>query len=99
MRKFETIYRYARQWEKGCIPKTANIDTTTTHFKRLVYQCFRQELQLEYGIDVDRNTWVFDQNELKTKYTGKETLKTICYSYYIQVDADFESSLKERIYS
>ncbi len=93
--KFETIYRNQRQYVLSCLighklNAQAEVDTNDVSLKRLVYQSVKQEIQMQFGRNVDRNAWVFDQNELKTSYTGKQTLKALCRAYFVELQASFE---------
>jgi hypothetical protein len=93
--KFETIYRNQRQYVLSCLighklNAQAEVDTNDVALKRLVYQSVKQEIQMQFGRNVDRNAWVFDQNELKTSYTGKQTLKALCRAYFVELQASFE---------
>jgi hypothetical protein len=92
--KFETIYRNQRQYvlselAGSRVKDQANIDTKTVHFQRLVYQSVKQEIQMQFGRNVDRNAWVFDQNQLKTHHTGKQTLKALCLDYFVELEASY----------
>ena len=64
-------------------------DRRQSGYERLVYQSFKQSVQQAFHIDVDRNAWVFDQNQLKTRSDGKESLKCLCETFYLNTESLF----------
>jgi hypothetical protein len=93
--KFETIYRNQRQYVLSCLAGSklnnqGEVDTNAVSFRRTVYQSLRQEVQMQFNQNVDRNAWVFDQNELKTRHTGKQTLKALCLDYFVELESSSE---------
>ena len=92
--KFETIYRESRQYVLGIATGTSlhdqsKYDRRQSGYERLVYQSFKQSVQQAFHIDVDRNAWVFDQNQLKTRSDGKESLKCLCETFYLNTESLF----------
>lgn len=92
--KFITVYKDSRH--NALLAKAGlqladqqKLDTSNVSFKRFVYQTFKQEVQKMFGLNIDRNTWVFDQNELKENSNGKESLKILCETYYFNNEALF----------
>jgi len=95
--KFETIYRNSRQYALGC--KVGNLivdqneyDTTCVDFRRFVYLNFKKEVQHIFMLNIDMNSWVFNQNELQTLHTGKNTNKQLCFEFYIENEACYLAS-------
>ena len=79
--KFNTVYKYSRQYA------LIRLAGPSAEYKRFVYQTFKKEVCAMFKHDIDRNAWVFDQNELKTIHTGKQSLKQLCEAYYIESEA------------
>lgn len=92
--KFETVYSNSRLYALGKKAGSKkedqkDFDATTVDFERFVYATFRQDILMMFGFDVDRNTWVFDQNLLKTYADGRQSLKSLCKSLYFNNEAAF----------
>jgi hypothetical protein len=90
--KFETVYRNARLYALGKLAGSKLEDqkkygTCTPEFEKLAYSCFKQDVQLKFGFEIDRNTFLFDQNGLKTTHNGRESLKSLCKGYYFEAEA------------
>ena len=87
--KFETLYKKVKNYTIHRKCKSPHIKdhnifwrNRDKEFERFFYQSFRLELQHILKFNPDQNAWVFDQNELNTKYTGKLSLKQLCLQYY-----------------
>jgi hypothetical protein len=90
--KFETVYRNARLYALGKLAgsKLADqkkYDASTPEFEKLAYLGFKQDVQVMFGFEIDRNTFLFDQNGLKTAHNGRESLKSLCKGYYFEAEA------------
>lgn len=93
-KNFETLYQYSRHYalvkKAGSrINDQKSYDTNSIEYQRLVYQTMKQEACSIFKLDIDRNPWIFNQNLLKNKYNGKETLKQLCLTYYIDAEVLF----------
>jgi len=95
--KFKTVYKKARQYALGCkagslIVDQLEYDQKSIDFQKFVYLTFRQEVQHIFKMEIDRNAWVFNQNELQTMQTGKKTNKKLCFEFYIENEAYYLAS-------
>jgi len=95
MRKFETIYAYARKLSIGKLGGSRlifqrEVNVYGVEFQRELYVTFRTEVLLEFNLDTDRNPWVFNQNLLKTRENGKVTTKQLCHTLFVQMEAIYE---------
>ena len=92
---FETTYRNTRAYALSCLSggrlaAQRTYDTTSLEFQKRVYASFKQETQEMFGyVKLDTNTWIVGQNATKTNHTGKQTLKALCHSYYLQAEGAF----------
>ena len=82
--KFETIFKKTKDY---AISKRCDSPYLTDHrafwlnkteeFDRFFYLTFKRECAFNFGFDSDNNAWVFDQNNLKDRHNGKESLKSL----------------------
>ena len=94
LKKFETVYKNARLWalsrsSGSKLEEQKKYNTKASKYESLVYATFVQETQWIFFAKAEKNpsTWVFYQNHHKKTYDGKETLKSLCYGYFIEAEA------------
>ncbi|MEE8432392.1 MAG: hypothetical protein V3S16_14180 [Candidatus Desulfatibia sp.] len=82
LNKFETTYKSSRDWIRSYFKNDKKLESVEA--RRRVFQAFKQEVQMALTIDVNTNAWIFDQNELKDSYSGKQTLRSMCETFYYE---------------
>lgn len=86
MNKFNTVYTWSRMYVTGSMyggkVKDQPKNNTDVNYERRVFRSFKQEVQMALGLDVNTNTWIFEQNLLKTIHTGKDSLRSLCETFY-----------------
>jgi len=91
MNQFTTIYNKSRDYCKATFIKDGSYTATKikddSAFQRHVYQAFQNELNSSLQLDPYNNAWIFDQNELKTIHTGRQTTKEMCRTLYFNAEA------------
>lgn len=94
--KFETIWKKTKDYmiSKNCespylIDHRAFWLNKTEEIDRFFYLAFKRECAYNFGFESDANIWVFDQNALKTKHNGKQSLKALCRNVYFDLESDF----------
>jgi len=92
IKKFETIYNHARLWALGRLAggrlvDQKKYDTKRLEFQSLAYITFKLETQWVFSAPFDQSVVAVYQNYIKEKQDSKQSLKNLCYSYFLQKEA------------